>query len=128
MIEWFTWVLCLVSAAAGLFCIIAGATGRKPGDVTVGAVALVELLLVVQFVIALVAPALGNQPVGDALEFWMYWVVAIIIPPAAVFWGLVERTKWSTVILGVAALTIGVMVFRMHQIWIGASPFVGGPA
>lgn len=128
MIDWFTWVLCLVSAAAGVFCIIVGATGRKPGDATVGAVALVELLLVVQFVMALIAPATGNEPVGDALEFWMYWVVAIIIPPAAVFWGLVERTKWSTIILGVASLTIGVMVFRMHQIWIGASPFIGVPA
>jgi hypothetical protein len=35
-----------------------------------------------------------------------------------VFWALIDRTKWSTVILGVACLAIAVMVFRMNEIWL----------
>jgi len=45
-------------------------------------------------------------------------VSAILIPPAAAIWALVERGRWSTVILGVAALAVAVMVYRMEQIWI----------
>jgi len=39
------------------------------------------------------------------------------VPPLAVLWGLIERNKWSTVVLGVACLAAAVMVYRMHQIW-----------
>lgn len=126
MIEWYTWVQAAVAALAGIVCLGAGFAGRKPGDLTVGTVALVELLLVVQIVAAIVAPAVGNPCAGDPVEFWAYLVTAVIIPPAAVFWGLVERNRWSTVILGVAALTVGVMVVRMQQIWAGNAPFLGG--
>ena len=41
----------------------------------------------------------------------------MLLPPAAVFWALIERNRWSTVILGVACLAIAVMVYRMYQIW-----------
>jgi len=44
-------------------------------------------------------------------------VSAIILVPLAGFWALVERNRWSTVILGVACLAVAVMVYRMYQIW-----------
>lgn len=42
---------------------------------------------------------------------------ALLLPAAGVFWALVERTRWSTVILGVVCLAIAVMVYRMNVIW-----------
>ncbi len=42
-----------------------------------------------------------------------------MIPIGAGFWGLVERTRWSTMVLAVAAATVGVMLARMQQIWLG---------
>jgi hypothetical protein len=39
------------------------------------------------------------------------------VPPAAIVWALVDRTKWSTVVLGAGAFTVAVMVYRMYQIW-----------
>ncbi|GGA58745.1 hypothetical protein GCM10011490_05870 [Pseudoclavibacter endophyticus] len=125
MIEWYTWLSAGIAAAAGLLCLAVGLAGRKPGDVTVFSVVLVELLLVAQVVISIVAPIAGNQAQGDVIEFWIYLVVAIIIPPAAVLWSLIDRNRWSTVILGVAALSIAVMVVRMQQIWSGNPPFLG---
>ncbi|WP_127472660.1 hypothetical protein [Microbacterium sulfonylureivorans] len=117
MILWFTIVLIVVAVAAGLVCIVAGLAGRRPSDLTVGALALIELLLVAQIVIAVIAPLAGNPPTGSALEFWVYLVSAALLPVAGVGWALVERSRWSTVIMGIAALAVAVMVWRMHVIW-----------
>jgi hypothetical protein len=117
MIAWFEYLQVAVAVAAGLFCLILGFAGRKPSDYTLGATALVELLLIVQVVIGIAAPLAGNPPTGDLLEFWVYLVSAVLIPPAAVAWALVDRGRWSTAILGVACLAIAVMVYRMGQIW-----------
>lgn len=117
MIEWFSIAQVSVAVAAGLLCVVLGFAGKTPNDLVVGATALVELLLVAQVVIAIVAPAVGNTPTGSGLEFWVYLISAVVIPPAAIFWSLIERNKWSTVILGVACLAVAVMVYRMNVIW-----------
>lgn len=117
MILWFTLAQIVVAVVAGAFCVVAGLAGRRPSDWSVGAVALVEALLVAQVVTAIVAPLVGNPPTGDLLEFWVYLVSAVLLPVGAVLWALMERSRWSTVILGVAALAIAIMVWRMHVIW-----------
>ncbi len=117
MILWFTIVQVAVAVAAGVFCVGAGLAGRRPSDWTVGSLALVELLLVVQVVAAIVGPLAGNPPTGDLLEYWVYLVSAVLLPVGAVLWALMERSRWSTVILGVAALAVAVMIWRMQVIW-----------
>ncbi|MGV9769477.1 hypothetical protein ACWDR7_08395 [Microbacterium sp. NPDC003461] len=117
MILWFTVVQVIAAVAAGLLCLVLGLAGRRPSDLSVGALALVELLLVAQVVVAIVAPLAGNPPTGDLLEFWMYLVSAVLLPLAAVGWALVERGRWSVVVMGVVGLSIAVMVWRMQVIW-----------
>lgn len=117
MILWFTIAQIVVAVAAGLFCIVAGLIGRRPSDFSVGALALVEVLLVAQVVVAIIAPLAGNPPTGDLLEYWVYLVSAVLLPVGAVLWALMERSRWSTVILGVAALAIAIMLWRMQVIW-----------
>ena len=117
MIEWFTAVTVIAAIIAGLACVIIGLAGRAPADFTNGAIVLVEVLLIVQLVISLLSPAFGNVPTGSGLEFWVYLITAVLIPPLAVLWGLIERNRWSTVVLGVASLAVAVMVYRMYQIW-----------
>ena len=117
MIAGFTIAQVVVACAAGLLCLVVGLTGRRPNDLTLGSVVLVELLLLAQLVIALIAPGLGNHPVGSVPLFYVYLISGLLIPPLAVFWALIERTRWSTVVLGVAAFAIAVMVVRMAQIW-----------
>jgi len=115
MIEWFAWVQIGVAVAAGLVCLVLGFAGRVPNDLTNGALALIEVLLVVQLVVAIAAPAFGNEATGSLLEFYIYLVGALLLPPAAIFWALLERSRWSTVVLGFAALAVAVMVYRMQQ-------------
>lgn len=117
MILWFTYVLVAVAVLSGVLCVVLGLIGRRPSDLTVGALGLIELLLIVQVIIAVIAPFAGNPPTGSVLEFWVYLVSAVLLPIAGVAWALVERSRWSTVILGVAALAVAVMVWRMQVIW-----------
>ncbi|MGA7147236.1 MAG: hypothetical protein WBX17_01955 [Microbacterium sp.] len=117
MILWFTIAQVAVAVVAGVLCVIAGLAGRRPSDLTVGALALVELLLIGQIVIAIIAPLVGNPPSGSALEFWVYLISAALLPVAGVGWALLERSRWSTVIMGIAALAVAVMVWRMQVIW-----------
>lgn len=117
MIEWFTWAQAAVAVTVGLLCVILGFVGRPPADITLGATLLVELLLIGQLVTAIVAPSFGNTPSGSALEFYLYLGSALLLPPVAIFWALVERNRWSTVVLGVVSLAVAVMIFRMHEIW-----------
>lgn len=117
MIEWFTTLQIAVAVAAGLLCLVLGLAGRTPADLTLGATLLVEVLLIAQLLVALLAPAFGNVATGSVLEFYVYLVSAVILPPLAALWALVERNRWSTVILGVTCLAIAVMLYRMNQIW-----------
>lgn len=117
MILGYTVVLVGVAVLAGLLCVVLGLAGRRPADVSVLSLVLVEVLLLVQIVIALIAPAAGNPPSGNPAEFWVYLVTAAVIPPLAVLWALTDRGRWSTVVLGVGALAVAVMAYRMHQIW-----------
>ena len=117
MIEWFTYVQVAIAVVAGALCVVLGLAGRRPSYLTVGALTVVELLLLAQIVIAIIAPLAGNPPTGSLLEFWVYLVSAALVPPAAVLWALLERSRWSTVVLGVAALAVAIMVYRMQVIW-----------
>jgi hypothetical protein len=117
MILWFTYVEVAVAALGGVLCVVLGLAGRRPSDLSVGALALLELLLLAQIVIAIVSPLAGNPPTGSLLEFWVYLVSAALLPPAGVAWALLERSRWSTVIMGIAALAVAVMVWRMQVIW-----------
>jgi hypothetical protein len=117
MVEWFTMLQITIAVAAGLFCVVVGLLGRLPNDFTLGATVVVFVLLLGQVVLSLIAPAVGNVATGSLLEFWTYLISAVLLPPLAAFWALVERNRWSNVILGVVCLSVAVMVWRMHEIW-----------
>ena len=117
MILGFTVVLVGAAVLAGLLCVGLGLAGRVPADISLISLIVVEVLLLAQIVIAIIAPLAGNPPTGNPAEFWVYLVTAALIPPLAVLWALTERSRWSTVVLGVGALAVAVMAYRMHQIW-----------
>ena len=81
MIEWFTWVQVAVAVVAGVLCLVLGFAGRVRATSRSAPLALVELLLVVQLVVAIVAPAFGNEPTGSVLEFYVYLVGGLLLPP-----------------------------------------------
>ena len=119
MLEWGYQFQLAFATLVGVFALTLGIFKRPPSWWSVGAVALVEALLLVQLVVSIVLVVQGKQAVGDTVEFFGYIITALVVPPAAIAWAVIERTRWSTLVLGVSGLTIAVMLVRMWQIWAG---------
>ena len=122
MIEFFYLVLVWYSVAVGIALLGAGLFGARPGPVSIMATAGVEAGLLIQLLISIALVVSGQRAQTDTLEFFGYLIVAIIVPLAAGLWGLAERTKYSMMVLGAAALTVAVMLYRMQQLWTGINP------
>jgi len=78
--------------------------------------AVVEALVIVQAVVAGVLMVTRDHPVDGPL-FWGYVATALVVLPVAAIWAFAERTKWSSVVLAVAAVTVGFLDWRLWQIW-----------
>ncbi|MEV7605543.1 hypothetical protein AB0N65_08905 [Paenarthrobacter sp. NPDC089322] len=107
----------IVGLISTILCVVAGAMKKAPNDLTIFSVLAVELALVVYLVGSIVRVALGEHIAGEAWEFWGYLVTALMIPPGAVFWSILERTRWSNFVLAAVGVTALVMAARMNQIW-----------
>lgn len=120
MIEWWTLTMVTVALISGVWSIVSGIRGFAPRDSTVLSTAAIALLLVIQIVVSIVQPLVGNPPVGDGLEFWMYLIVALAMVIGVVLWSLIDRTRYANIGLGIVAIAVAVMVLRMSIIWTGS--------
>ena len=109
-------LICLGSAGMAL---LLGLLQRPPSWWSVGTAITVETALIIQLVWSIVLVSSGQAAVGDTLEYFGYIITALLVPPAAVVWAIYERTKWSTLVIGLSSLTVAIMVVRMWQIWSG---------
>ncbi|ARK05217.1 hypothetical protein SAMN05518682_2754 [Cellulosimicrobium aquatile] len=78
--------------------------------------AVIEGLILVQAVVLGVLGATGTAPT-DPVLLWGYLVTALVILPVAALWAFAERSRWSSVVLAVAALTVAFLEWRLWQIW-----------
>jgi|TARA_B110000495_G_scaffold183647_1_gene180073 hypothetical protein len=123
LIDAFFLILAWYAVAAGLILIFLGLIGKSPSGFSLGLAIGVEAGLLVQLILSIVLVSLGQYAVIDTWEFFGYLIVALMVPIVGAVWALVERNRWSTVVLGAAVLTIAVMLVRMQQIWTGVNPF-----
>jgi hypothetical protein len=119
MLEGFFQIEAWSAFAVGLILLGFGMARRKPSLISLGALAFIQLGLVVQLICSIILVAGGARAKTDTVEFFAYLLVALIVPLGAAFWALIERTRWSTFVLGVGSLTVAIMLVRMHQIWFG---------
>lgn len=117
MIDWFTALQIGVAVTGGVLAVVLGLMGRRPSDLTMAFAGVVALLLIVQLAVTIAGPLTGNRPTGSLFEFYIYLISAIFLPVGAGFWALIDRSRWSTVIVGVSQLSVAVMLYRMGQIW-----------
>ena len=111
------YIILAVGLISSGICLVAGLLKKAPNDVTILSVAAVELALVV-YLVGSVIRVIGGEPIaGEAWEFWGYLVTAMLLPPAAVYWSILERTRWSNFVLAAVGVTALVMAARMNQIW-----------
>jgi hypothetical protein len=117
VIEWFAWTVVAIALAQAFLAIGYALAGSPPNDYTLGATLLIAVLLVVQVVISVWQQVAGQSASGDSVEYWAYLLTAVVLPPAAIVWGVIERSRWSTLVLALVGFSIAVMVYRMHHIW-----------
>jgi hypothetical protein len=115
-------ILLFVSLTAGAFSLVLALLGREPSWWSVGSAALTELALLGQLVFSIVLVSSGASATGDTVEYFGYIITALLVPVGSVVWAVFERTKWSTLVIGLASFTVAVMVVRMWQIWSGNVP------
>lgn len=82
------------------------------------AVALLEIVLVAALIGGSIALSRTDRDV-DGVLFVSYLVTVAVIPPAAVLWGIAEKSRWGTGVVAVALVTVAVLAARLHGIWEG---------
>jgi hypothetical protein len=122
VVEWLFQSLLWLSVVVGAGLVALGLFGVKPNGFLILALGLVEISLLVQLAVSSGMLIAGARAVVSTIEYFGYLLVALMIPIAGGIWALAERTRWSTAIMGVSALTITVMLVRMWQIWSGNYP------
>jgi hypothetical protein len=125
MTEWLYLAQLWFAVIAGSLLVFLGLIGRVPSGFSISLVALSEVGLFGQLVFSSVFVILGERAQIDTWEFFGYLLVALLIPVGGAIWALVERTRWSTLVMGAALLTLAVMLVRMYQIWTGINPVQG---
>ncbi|MHC8607279.1 hypothetical protein ACW4FP_06425 [Paenarthrobacter ureafaciens] len=107
----------IVGLISTIMCVVAGLMKKAPNDATIFSVLAVELALLVYLVGSIVRVAMGEEIAGEPWEFWGYLATALIVPVGAVYWSILERTRWSNFVLAAVGVTALVMAARMNQIW-----------
>lgn len=123
MVEWLFYLVLFQTTAIGAVLVLLGLFGVKPIGYLVLVFATIEASLLIQLAVSVGIVVAGSQAALSTIEFFGYLLVALLVPLAGAAWALMERTRWSTVILGATALTVSVMLLRMWQIWYGSYPF-----
>jgi len=106
----------VLAAALGVWAVVFAVADRAVVLRQLVAAGAVEAALVVQGVVLAVLQ-LGGAHVEEPVTLWGYLLVALLLLPGAAVAAFVERSRWSSIILAVAALTIIVMELRMWQLW-----------
>jgi hypothetical protein len=109
-------VLTALVVVLAVWLVVLIAIGRQPNDWLYGALAVLEVGLVVQLVIGLVM--LGGEHEGVNVAAYLgYLIGSLVILPVAFLWSLGERSRAGTGVLLVAVIVIPVLFLRLHQLW-----------
>ncbi|SOD95352.1 hypothetical protein [Blastococcus haudaquaticus] len=106
----------VAAAAVAVLGVLSTLARRRIGLVHLVAVGVLEALLLLQTVIAVVALAGGERP-EDVPTFLSYLIGVALVPVAGTLWARAERTRWAGTVLAVAGAVVGVMVWRLLQLW-----------
>ncbi|WP_298181393.1 hypothetical protein [Saccharomonospora sp.] len=120
MISGFAVAIAICALVVAVWSFVLVAMNRPPTTSLLYGLIGVEALLLVQAVISIMLLISGEHP-GSIVTFLIYLLVVLLVLPLGTVWALAERTRSSTAVLGVACITVPVLIMRMYQVWEGAS-------
>ena len=116
MIPVLAYALLALAGAATVWGLVTAVLDKPPGKAQLLFDAGLWVVTAVQSVIGLVRVATGYRPVETATTIG-YLLAILVLIPLALFWANTERTRWSGVVLAVAALSVLAMTLRLIQLW-----------
>jgi hypothetical protein len=102
-------------ALAG-YALLMTALNRRMNVPLLAAAGVLEILLLVEVGLVVAKLASGARP-ASLPTLIGYLVATPIVPLAAAFWGLMERTRWGPAVIAVAGVVAAVLMVRLHEIW-----------
>ncbi|MDR8018013.1 hypothetical protein [Nesterenkonia aerolata] len=111
----------VVCAGSTVICWVMTALRNHPADSSIISLAAVELYLLFYGVYAAVRQmGFAASIAGEGWEFWGYVLTALLLPVGVFVWAMVDRTRWSNLVMGFVGPVVFVMVYRMEEIWWGS--------
>jgi hypothetical protein len=120
MIDALAYVVVALAAVATIWGVTTAVANKPPGKAQLLFAAGVEVVTVVQSIIAGAKLAAGFRPVELATTIG-YLICIVILIPIAWLWANTERTRFSGIVLAVAALGVLAMTLRLIVLWTPAS-------
>lgn len=111
-----TWIVVALCLALGAWAAVRALRDQAVILRQLFAAGAVEAVLLVQLVVLGVLQARGAQ-VDDGVTLWGYAISMLLILPAAAVVSFLERTRWSSVVLLIAALTTAFLQYRVLVLW-----------
>jgi hypothetical protein len=102
-------------ALAG-YALLMTALNRRMGVGLLAGLGVLEILLLVLVGLVVARLAGGGRPASLGTLIG-YLVAMPLVPVAAAFWGLLERSRWGSAVVAVGGLVAAVLMVRLHEIW-----------
>jgi hypothetical protein len=116
VIDVLAWTLAGAAVLLALWSLEAAVRGVRPSGPQLGALAALEVALLVQAVVAAVAMLAGDHESSRGIVVG-YLVASVLLLPAGVLWGIADRSRWGNGVLAIACLAVAVVVLRLMQVW-----------
>jgi len=116
VISWLAYTVIALAGVSVVWGLVTAVANKPPGKAQLIYAGLVELVTLVQSVIAGVRLALGAS-VPETATTIGYLIGIVILIPIAWFWANNERTRFSGVVLAVAAMAVLAMTLRLLVLW-----------
>jgi hypothetical protein len=102
--------------ALAAYALLMTALNRRMDIGLLAALGVLEILLLVLVGLIVAKLAGGGRPASLATLIG-YLIAMPLVPVAAAFWGLLERSRWGSAVVAVAGLVAAVLMVRLHEIW-----------
>ena len=120
MIPGLAYVVLGLAGAAVVWGVVTAIADKPPGKAQLLFAAGVWLVTLAQSVIAGVRLVAGFRPQSPATLIG-YLIGIVVLIPVAWFWANTERTRYSGLVLAVAALAVLAMTLRLLALWTPAA-------
>ena len=118
MVGWLAGALIVLSLIAAVWFLVTAARNKPVQAVHLLGMAVLEVGLLIQVIVAAVLLAGGDDP-QEKGTFIGYLAGSLVVLPVGAFLGVGERSKWGSVAAGIACLAIPVVIVRMQDLWSG---------